>query len=478
MLDSAHGKAVSELNSLTINDLLKEIERYGPNFLPLHLETVLQKIDYKLGDRLRAKLDALPVFAHRPIEELIDEIATLLPKCLVYRDNKLDLEVKAIDLWLELRQFFLEDAIRDKQIAAGEFDLAADLANADRQAFARAVQHSEASQNAYEAAQESRDPKSTQYTERVDATRQAVQLSSYSSAAKVGEAAARLAKSQILYEMPPLTGSAESAAAAAGAEFRYAFQSQDVGFRKELKHVKKETALLKALAARQSGSGMNFTSRITEAQQLFDSDFISALARATSLRKGLLEVFFIDAPLPPIGNNSALINLIMWLRERMDQLAQIADRQLRIEVEHSIRRSVSAEEWAKFVGTGQVEMDFTPAVLDGLGFIRLRRAGLFITGTPKGTFRARLKVPSVAVYRYGRKTEAKLDQSDIPSLILAAVRTRVQPQDVIGDECRSILNSSPLGRWTICLEPTSTRGEAIANIEDVVLCLSLKALPQ
>jgi hypothetical protein len=95
-----------DFRSLNASDVIAEIQRIDPQFLEFESGNVLQSIDVGIAKRLGSRLESLPEFSHRPIEELTEELSILLPKCLVYRDNKLELEVHAISLWLELREFF------------------------------------------------------------------------------------------------------------------------------------------------------------------------------------------------------------------------------------------------------------------------------------------------------------------------------------------------------------------------------------
>jgi hypothetical protein len=189
-----------------------------------------------------------------------------LPKCLVYRDNKLDLEVRAISRWLELREFFATDEVQTKRIAAGEFDLPWQTAQAERDAAAHAVDAGSAASDQLKRAAQMRDPASPEYATRVQSTGYAAQLSSYSAAVEVKTAVEDLTKTQLTFEAPTASGSASSAEAGVrhlsglrdSADIRYKYYVQDVAFRKELNDIKRDTAIKKAIASASLGNGLNY----------------------------------------------------------------------------------------------------------------------------------------------------------------------------------------------------------------------------
>jgi hypothetical protein len=163
----------------------------------------------------------------------------------------------------------------------------------------------------------------------------------------------------------------------------------------------------------------------------------------------------------------------------MDDVATIYDGQVKIAIEHSIRRSVSAQTWNDFIKSGTVEFDFARNDLADLDYVRIRSVGLYLNKAQiSGCFGVRIHLPPRAIYKYKGKDGIPLDQSDVPPLVFAAVRNRVNPADVCADDSRAIRNTSPLGTWTANVDLESNAGERVDTVEDVILCLSLQAVPR
>jgi hypothetical protein len=318
------------------------------------------------------------------VEPLLDEITTLLGRCLANRRYKYDLEEKAINLWLTHRRDTEANDYRRKIISSGEFKVNAETAKIERDFHLDSKHVIERAKDAHQRSINLRDLGDLVARERILKTSDVTGYLSPHSAAAVKPISERLEEIRLLYEVDPIVA---SHADAESRELLNATQCltlekrlpvldarQDI----EQTRVDTEQEILdyRESVSSTSGSALNFCQRIGEVQRLFDIDFANAISRAESVAKGLELIFKVKMPVPDLSSDSALTNLLVWAREVLEIVDAKNERAVNLRHSICINNLLSSEEWLRLMNCEKVDVDigtmsaafFTSERLRGLRF--------------------------------------------------------------------------------------------------------------
>lgn len=455
--------------------LVAEIQSADPDYLP---PGILDGIDLNIDQKPAFQAPDIGGLAFRAVERLLDEAGVLLGKCHSYRTAKLDLEVKAIELWIELQQFALEDKVKMEQINAGELELDSKIAAAQRTSLERSVASFSDSAAAQTLGAKHRTAGDPVYAERVTQTGIVTKLSAYNNFPELEEESKKLARNTLTYEKDNADAGKSSSEGTVenfkgllqAAELRESFETKNAPLKFRLVEIRREMMKKKALLASRPGSGENYRERIVELQSLFDRDAAAAYGRCLALSRGMADVYGIDTRPPAPKSTGWFTEIMLWTRDCMEQIAQLADRQLEVEIGISVRRRVSDADWQKFLTGGEVTIDLDPKDFsEGYG-PRIRGIGLHLVTPSHGSFDVSGNVPAAGI-QYAATKNWAVDQLDVPTLRFGTARSRVQATDLSVLASRVLENVSPVGRWTLVFPQTSSLSEDRTTIDDIVLIL-------
>lgn len=361
-------------------------------------EVLFHPIDKTATNAAAAPTD---IVFYAALDELFDEMGTLLARCLSNRRLKQELEEKFFLLWLESNRDLQLVEVREKLSAVGEFSVAADVAALDKASIAAEIPVRKELRGALEESVDARSPDNPVHQERI---KEATEVTSYLSpassvavkphATRVEElAAARelsTAKSvlfgQRLSDLQLELRQQTSAVQEPYLKARVPLKQQEIAAAKIFEQSR-------AAAMSTTGSPINFSERVLEAQRLFDIDFVSAQSRAVALCRGLKVLLHIDVPLPPSTGAGALIDLTVWMREALEQMIsrreQSSDVVLAYRLEPLLRKPPTS-----LPGALKMEFDIPePVALKGMT-VGIRQVRLFmVSAATVGPISAKLSYP-------------------------------------------------------------------------------------
>lgn len=468
----------------TVEDLISTIQDEDPDFLPADTTGLLKGADFQVGMRLGGRLSGVKPFNHRPAIDLLEEAALLLDKCLSLRASKQELEVKAIEQWLEFRNFFLENDIHEQLVAAGELDLGYKIATIEQTAQQEVLLRAKEADLNYANSILSRTPGNILHDKKINLSSLVTQLSSYSNAQELKDFAKELAIAQMQYEKEAVEASKSAAASTVAhvngqlaiAATKAGYENVSKELRRELQRTRKETMIRKAVAAMRPGVGSNFKERLYELQALFDEDFLSAYSRLAAAQKGLKELFEIVAPLPDL-ETSPLSAYVVWLRQRLDDISQIQESHWALELELSLSKLMGESTWKSLLRSGSAKFVVPADLLKNLSSVRLQSVGAYIEGGgSKRVQTLSLRPPRSASYTTLSGQSKLLNQEDVPKITLGAIRERSDANDIGFLSARSLINVSPFGEWEVELrENKYLPSDSTGDLPGIILVLRCQA---
>lgn len=409
------------------------------------------------------------------VEPLLAEALTLLERCLANRAAKQELEVQALNLWLELESFGLHDQVQDERVAAGAFEVPVASAKAEWDAL---TVGEPALQAAYDHAREGArifQPKEKEFKEFVGASAEAAYLACASTRADDLTAVALKVESSRLRYNAPAAGIQEqqsnhallsAQAKAAAAELQYRFESVDRTLKlKDLK-IDREIIGHKHRLVREPSSSLNYAARIADVQRVFDADFASMIKRLRAVEVGLGGVYGLAGKLPVITDEASISALAQWARRQVDRLAKISEATIVLDRAVSIKARVAEASWIAFLGGAELSFDITPDDVPDCRFVRLRKLGMVQRRTTSTSARGFvLSLPADGACG-----------GPSPRVLLGNVRV-AEHQPASSVEARYFFNRSPFGTWKIrSIKADSVKLGAL-DCDDLELDLGIAVCP-
>lgn len=464
-----------------------EMRARFPTLLPDDAECpAFRDIDHRVYARLAAVLATAPVFSSFPVETLLQEAGTLLERCLLGRDAKMELEVRFLDFWLDYLQFLVQDQVRREQFAAGELSVPATTSAAEFQMHDRNLAVADAVRKGTKTAADLRQRGAASYDDRVKLAAELAWLTAPNRIQAVRTTAADLARNTFVFDAQAAeVGHATAdfaynthASLRTGAKARADFEAANVDFKRRMYEAEAATRQNRAALALVPGVGLNFGWRLQQVQKLFDEDFVDAYGRLKAAEKGLSSIFGVTAALPAATDDQALTSLVLWLRQRLTELAVLLERECRTVRVVSVD-TLLAGGWAAALAAGVIEFRIDAAThFAGLKLVRLRSVQLFTRDTTPDRWSMDVQLPQNGIVRWADGTDHPLDQGSLPRLVFGDVGSRDPSYRHGRSEARVAANASPIGDdWTLTVADRSHLGSPRSNISGIDLVLELSALP-
>lgn len=229
----------------------------------------------------------------------------------------------------------------------------------------------------------------------------------------------------------------------------------------------------KLAATTEPGNALNFVEQMEPMNNRFFSDFNYAYGRLLAIAPYIKALYGFNAPVPETSlffHDQATT----WARSAINHVKQLAGLEQNCVFPISIRQLIGEAGWATFVGAGRITFNLGETLFQRFAITRLRGVSAFISAsTLKGVFSAYLSVPVTGVVFDKTGTRSEFDQSCVAQTFIGRIfrRSADQPADVVG--VSTLFNASPIGEWTIEATMNSTAQEALSGVEDLELELHL-----
>ena len=431
--------------------------------------------------------DGVKGFLGLPVEILLEEASALLNRCLIARDAKMELEVKALEFWLDQELYDRQEKVRRAQIDAGEYKIQEDIARIELEMQTSCLVHAERNVTHRQESERARQPDTEPHDKRVKLAAKVAYLTAYRQFGELEEAARQLAETQLAAEHLSLLGDVEGSVIARTqhehqrriAESRATFESAHAPLRLELFNEEANMRRKRASLAVQPNVGLNYRQRLIEIQAIFDQDFISAYERLLAVERGLASVYGIREPLSLVDQEPSLTHLLVWARRRIDDLACLLEREVVFTQTVSVRALADDEAWRAFEGSGMLTFDLPASMFAGVVLVRLRGLQAAVQSVHANkSWSIVLTVPPAAKALQAGGGSADIDQSSIPSLRLGNVGVRLPGRAEARVDARLIANASPIGSWQLRLIDVPNVGGGSSAVDDVELDLRLACIPE
>jgi hypothetical protein len=453
------------------------------------------------------------------VEPLLEHSSALLDRCQSYRSQRDELQAADWKLRLEFQQFLQIDRIADQEHETG----------ADTLAYERAVLESAAEQSLEENHRNAEaqlkelvnDLVGTGLNRRMAARELAAWLSAYplKDADLRGDDAAytfdgaRKTKPEHLFDAARREADQDAWEQIYTLLFqRYSAmaESEAARLRKESLNLEVKASLAAITFSRQReqaahdvvweriaqvlhpASALNGQARMAPLERNFSTDFREALACLNAAAQGLKEVYDYAPPLPQEGTLGYFDNVVAWLRQARNRLAQFAQLDQKYVLALSLKELTKAQ-WAAGRSASQWTFALPAEMFNGQAYVRLRGLSVSVVGpspepaetgqkagrkteAPKaeGFWSARVSLPQKAGLRNLSGATRELDQSFLPVCYLGCITVRDAAREPEIAGARVLHNASPIGeQWKLALSRTSTEGTPVEALEDVQLYLHL-----
>jgi hypothetical protein len=470
-------------------------------------------------------LDSDSEFNPLHLEQLLDQAASLLDRCMEERSRRDALQIEKWRLQLDLDRFFRLDNIQQRERQAG----------LDTLPYERAVMDGGAERSLEEYHKKAEVQRKTLmddllasgFNKLMAARELSAWLASYplKDSELSGDDAtyvydgARKTKPDHLFEAARLetdqraweqvfTLLAErygSVAAFEAARLRKEsltltanFALADVGFRAERAQTERDVVWEQAYQAQSPGGLLNHNERIAAVERRFFADFREALARLIAVRRGFRGLYDYAPPFPEEGSVDYFDETVAWVRNAKNRLAQISLQDQNYVLALSLK-DLAKSQWEAGLTSSQWTFDIPEAIFKDQAHVRIRGLSMTVTAQkveepeapgqkakaaqkadapklevqkPEGYWSARVWAPPSATVRYASGTTHELDQKSLPPCFLGRVTDResAQQPEVTGTVAWS--NTSPIGKqWRVALSPRSTSGTTTDKLQDVQLYL-------
>lgn len=482
-----------------IQGILVKINESFPHFLPNDPSfPLLREPDYNIFDRLNESFSQKSVEKERDlvfsvfaIDELLEEATSLIGRLLELRRAKHELEVRAVEFWLDYSLFKEREGIRRQQIEDGELELPSRITGIEKQIHEKAVERVEKSQASLDSAVKMRTEGSTHHEGSTKLSGELAFLSSYYKERVIKTKAMSLAAHHFSLGLENAIASASNngiIGATHDGQCRMAtakLEFENYNKAHKLRHFEAEVENqeLRARIATETGTGLNYFSRILEVQRLFDRDYVDLIIRIRAIEEGVLQIFGLSRPLPPKLMELYLTEVVVWARDLISDLAKILDKEITYKSSISLRKLVECTDeteasWSKVIEDGVVKCVLPESLFPKMCLIRVQKIQMAVrTSKECGFWQISASLPKVGDVRYESGKKRSIDQSALPALHFGDVGERLPGRNESSVEARAILNSSPLGRhWVFLVSDASSYGCGRSQLEDIELDLTVSAL--
>lgn len=450
-------------------------------------------------------------FSELHVGPLLDQASDLLDRCLRERTRWDDLSAKWVTFLMELHEYAELDKIHAEEEEKGVYDTPWQVSKASSAAERMSANLSEQQKDIVERARKvlfSKEEQNRQYnadrktawlvglvayffgTQKFSGyikhkwsgvpetvSHWSVDAAEAKSSHSLSSRNSSLAIQRNVFHASELTTKSRLPGAAAQAEW----DSQNRMFLRRRTLVARRLQDIRVLSSTSPDGALNYGKRLEGMRTRFRRDFRDALARLKPAAEGLALLYGYKVALP---KNTLSVdyydNCLEWTRRAVQWLIRFSRAEQNVVVPISVRTVLGDQEWKEGLKKGRWSLTVdakTPVIgpmLSALRHVRMRGLGAFVSGkkVSDSLWQLAVSLPPEAKVKHLNGDEVTIDQSRIPSCLLARVSERDSQRepDVVG--LSALLNASPLGdSWTVELQgampPTG------AKVEDVHLELHL-----
>ncbi len=447
-------------------------------------------------------------FRYYHVEPLLDQAADLLDRGLRERAEYADMAVKRFNLGIEMEEYLRLDEVHQREIEHGFYTLPYKESYPSWQAELVSQHGSkQAADNLSTLLEDSYSEKRLDLMKAAQTTLQVLAATATYSGQIVGAETSPLGRKetitqqiaewadllhkQILHnekfmlelQRLSLVTSSEAAtqkASAAGVRAKWALD--DVNFRRDRTQIARDSLDCRMRAATEPGGALNFSERMAPLKKRFGQDFRYALARLSSVEKGMKLVYGYEASLPqslPPMSGSYFDECLIWVRDAINWLVRFSRMDQNYMTSISLRQQLKPDVWANGLKAGTWPVEILDGLFPDQQYVRLRGVGASVVlqhsekEESSNLWMLTLRVPQKSKYRHSNNREVEVDQSNVPPCRLGRVATRVGTREPDITGASALHNVSPLGVWTVSIGRTSTTGMQREELNDIIIDLHL-----
>ncbi|MDO1444613.1 hypothetical protein Q0590_00040 [Rhodocytophaga aerolata] len=420
------------------------------------------------------------------IEPLIDQAADLLDRCLRDRATWDELNVKMVDLALELNEYKELDKIHEEEEAAGVYDVNWHTSIADYNAERLNAINSEYNESYISSVSDNH------YSfDEITKVYGAIQLSAWlqglvpysyqgqnfagygthtwngvakTSAQHYKDAAVAMGThglyaqrySFIAQQYFAQNQKDISRAKMKGLIEKAKWDKLNADFLRRRTLVARKYQDIKTKTATQDDGALNYAKRLVPLKERFHQDFRDALARMKAIEKGLKLIYGYNLPLPSDESSIDYFdNCLGWTRSVVQFIIKFSRRELNAIYPVSLRSLLGESNFKSQRKSGTWSFQIKESLFNEMTNIRLR--GISLSIVDNYTHKDRIwqfqiqapKDKAVDIRHFLTGQTTTLDQSHLDPCIIGRVveRESFKIPDVVG--LTSLYNASPLGKWEI-----------------------------
>lgn len=460
-------------------DMLEECK----NSFPKLSQYYFVDLDCTMTTKIESGNNSLSLFNTR---KLLDEVSVLLDRCWSNRLLKRELEAKLSVLICEKMLFEKTSEVHKKQIANGLYEHEFNISKKEVDLHTANIANSNIIKDSIVKAKRWREETHDKVEERKKYSAILAQgMSPQAAANNLIEPARKLVQNQLDYERNDLDINLyQNDMQTKNDELQLAIAKEKKKFLEKnkvsLQEIFNNECSIKTQyygLAIQSGHGLNYAEQIILATKMFEIDANCLYSRVKRLYRSVLLIFGILHPLPNIGIQSYLEDLIVWYRKVVEELSKIQEKQ--IEFIHTVSMKELLGENFIMLLQGKVQnFNIDSIHFNGLNCVRMSKVSINLktNGSFHGVLRASIQTPQDSYIVTPQGTNNSLAQKEIPCLFFGDLRERSDPHSVSACVTNYFDSASPYGKWQVKLLK-SPANSIVEQIRDIEINLYINAIP-
>jgi hypothetical protein len=234
---------------------------------------------------------------------------------------------------------------------------------------------------------------------------------------------------------------------------------------------------------------LNFAEQRDRVRLNFERDMGDALARYRALSKGLQLLYGYSQPDPmeiwvDIGKATKeelaatpflgrIEPFLGWIRDAIAWLIRFQSRELVYSRVVSVRSLVGEDGWQQGIAKASWDFNIDEDTFPDQRHIRTRSISVFAMSDSDSLWAGAIGLPATGKVRHLDGSLISLDQAFLPSVRFGRITRRdsIRPPEL--SSASLVHNASPLGTWSLTIEPGASNSSSLSELKDIQLDLDV-----